>query len=110
MARKITGPQMIVANRLLDGRVVFMRADGSWSAVAGDAATASDEAGVQALEGLAQKAADANHVLSIEVVEATEKDGKPHPAHMKFAMQAKGPSVRPDLGYQVSPSWEQSDL
>lgn len=106
MAKKITGPQMIVANRLLDGRVVFMRADGSWSADASDAATAADAAEVEALEALAQKSAASNHVLSIEVIEATERDGKPFPAHMKFAMQAKGPSVRPDLGYQVSPNWE----
>ncbi len=106
MAKKITGPQMIVANLLLDGRVVFMRADGSWSTLAGDAATAADEASVEALEALAQKSAASNHVLSIEVVEATERDGKPFPAHMKFAMQATGPSVRTDLGYQVSPDWE----
>ncbi|WP_417449277.1 DUF2849 domain-containing protein [Kordiimonas sp.] len=106
MAKKITGPQMIVANRLLDGRVVFMRTDGSWSTVAGDAGTAEDEAGVAALETLAQKSAHANEVLSIEVIQATTRDGKPFPAHMKFAMQATGPSVRTDLGYQVSPNWE----
>lgn len=107
MAKKITGPQMIVANLLLDGRVVFMRADGSWSPVAGDAATAEEDADVEALAALAQKSAAANEVLSVEVVEATTRDGKPFPAHMKFAMQAKGPSVRTDLGYQVSPTWEQ---
>ncbi|NVJ69681.1 MAG: DUF2849 domain-containing protein [Alphaproteobacteria bacterium] len=110
MARKIKGPQMIVANRLLDGRVVFLKADGTWTAIAGEAAVAADEAGVETLEGLAQKSADENYVLSVEVIDATERDGKPYPAHMKFAMQAQGPSVRPDLGYQVSPVWEQTDL
>jgi hypothetical protein len=110
MAKRINGPQMIVANRLLDGRVVFMKADGGWSPVAGDAVTAEDADGVAALEVLAQKSADSNHVLSIEVIDAAEKDGKPYPAHMKFAMQAEGPSVRKDLGYQVSPQWEQTDM
>lgn len=110
MARKIKGPQMIVANRLLDGRVVFLKADGTWTAVAGQAATATDEPGVEALEVLAQKSADANEVLSVEVIDAADKGGRPYPAHMKFAMQAEGPSVRRDLGYQVSPDWEQTDL
>lgn len=110
MAKRITGPQMIVANRLLDGRVVFMRADGSWSAIAGEAATAEAADDIATLEGLAQKSADSNDVLSVELIEATERGGKPYPAHMKFAMQAEGPSVRKDLGYQVSPTWEQTDL
>lgn len=110
MAKRITGPQMIVANRLLDGRVVFMRADGSWSAIAGEAATAESEGDIAVLTGLAQQSADSNDVLSVELIEATERDGKPYPAHMKFAMQAEGPSVRKDLGYQVSHTWEQTDL
>lgn len=110
MAKRITGPQMIVANRLLDGRVVFMRADGSWSPIAGEAATAENEGDIAVLADLAQQSADSNDVLSVEFIEATERDGKPYPAHMKFAMQAEGPSVRKDLGYQVSPTWEQMDL
>ena len=107
MAKKISGPKMIIANRLLDGRVVFLCRDGGWSAVAADAAVGEDDDTVTGLEALAQKSAAANEVLSVETIEATTKDGKPFPAHMKFAMQATGPSVRTDLGYQVSHTWEQ---
>ncbi len=106
MAKKITGPQMVIANRLDDGRVVFLTQKGGWSNQASDAAVAEEEAGVDALLAAAQKDVAANKVVSVEVIEATTKDGAPYPSHMKFAMQAKGPSVRPDLGYQVSPDWE----
>jgi hypothetical protein len=107
MAKKITGPKMIIANRLLDGRVVFLRKNGSWSVEASKAVVAEDDEAVATIEALAQKSFAANEVLSVETIEATTKGGKPFPAHMKFAMQALGPSVRTDLGYQVSPTWEQ---
>ena len=105
MAKKITGPQMIVANRLDDGRAVFLAPDGRWTNLAADAAVASDDTGVEALARIAAAAEAANQVVSVALIEATT-DGIVAPAHIKFAMQAKGPSVRPDLGYQVSPSWE----
>lgn len=105
MAKKIAGPQMIVANRLDDGRAVFLAPDGSWTKVAADAATASDNTGIETLSQIAAAAEAANQVVSVTLVEANTEDTV-SPAHIKFAMQAKGPSVRPDLGYQVSPSWE----
>ncbi|MCJ9428488.1 DUF2849 domain-containing protein [Kordiimonas marina] len=106
MAKKISGPQMVIANRLDDGRVVFLTSSGDWSARAADAAVADDDVSVDALRSVASASEAANRVLSVEVIEADVHNGVPHPAHMKFAMQAKGPSVRADLGYQVSPDWE----
>ncbi len=107
MAKKVTGPQMFIANRLDDGRAVFLTAEGRWSGSAADAVVANTDTEVAALAQIAQAAADANMVLSVEAVEADTSGDTPRPAHMKFAMQATGPSVRRDLGYQVSANWEQ---
>ncbi len=107
MAKKITGPQLILANRLDDGRAVFLTATGTWSNAAADAAVADNEAELDTLMTVAQAADLANFVVSVTPVAADTSNGVTAPAHIKFAMQARGPSVRADLGYQVSPNWEQ---
>lgn len=105
MAKKIKGPQMILANYLDDGRVVFFTRDDGWSPDPAEAAYAEEEA-AEALLAKALKSAEENVIVGAELIGAEVTNGKPYPAHMKHAMQAKGPSVRPDLGYQVSTDWE----
>ena len=105
MAKKIKGPQMILANNLDDGRVVFFTRDGGWSPTPTDGAYAEGEA-VDELLANANKSVADNTVAGCELIGAVITDGTPYPAHMKHVMQAKGPSVRADLGYQVSTDWE----
>ncbi len=107
MAKKITGPQMIIANGLDDGRVVFFTRSGGWSPNTEDAAYAEDDA-VESLLERAQVFVANNTVVDLQAIGATIEDGKAFPAHIKHAMQAKGPSVRLDLGYQTSLEWEQA--
>ena len=98
MAKKISGPQLILANRLDDGRAVFFTGQ-DWSDSSHDAAVAEGEA----LETLfeAASAFDArNQVFNLVRAEAEQTDAGPVPAHIKYRMQTKGPSVRLDLGYQ----------
>ncbi|MBV1901631.1 MAG: DUF2849 domain-containing protein [Kordiimonadaceae bacterium] len=104
MAKKIKGPQMILANNLGDGRVVFFTGDG-WSATPTDGAYAENEAADALLAKANESVAD-NTVAGCELIGAVITEGAPYPAHMKHVMQAKGPSVRADLGYQVSTDWE----
>jgi len=105
MAKKITGPQMILANRLDDGRVVFFTREGDWSADTAIAAYAEGDA-LDTLLAEANKSTDNNLIVGTELVGARIEDGTAYPAHIKHAMQAKGPSVRADLGYQTSLDWE----
>jgi len=105
MAKKITGPQMILANRLDDGRVVFFTRDGGWSADTTKAAFGEGDA-LDALVAEANKANENNLIAGLEVIAAEVEGDTAYPAHIKHAMQAKGPSVRADLGYQVSLDWE----
>jgi len=105
MAKKITGPQMILGNYLDDGRAVFFTRDGGWSA---DTSLAAYEEG-EALDDLiteAGKSTANNLIVDIEVIGARVEGGSAYPAHIKHAIQAKGPTVRTDLGYQVATDWE----
>jgi len=104
MAKKITGPQMIVANRLDDGRAVFFTGTG-WHADAGRAAVAEGDA-MDALTTSAEADAARNLVVGIERIEA-DTSGIIRPKHIKPLMQTRGPSVRTDLGYQVGLNWEE---
>ncbi|WCL55023.1 DUF2849 domain-containing protein [Gimibacter soli] len=105
MAKKLSGPQMIVANRLTDGRALFLTAEG-WAVEPTHSIVAHDEDEVTALLAVANADVKANLVLAVEVVAADVGEGGVRPGHIKTQMQAKGPSVRTDLGYQVSPFWE----
>lgn len=105
MAKKITGPQMILANRLDDGRVVFFTRDGGWSADTSLAAFGEGDA-LDTLVAEANKSAENNFIVGTELIGARVEGDIAYPAHIKHAMQAKGPSVRDDLGYQVSLDWE----
>lgn len=105
MAKKLKGPQMILANWLDSGRVVFFTRDGGWSADTSLAAYAEGEA-LDALLAEAEKSTRNNLIVGTELVGATIKNDTAYPAHIKHTVQAKGPSVRPDLGYQVATNWE----
>jgi len=105
MAKKIKGPQMILANQLDDGRAVFFTRDGRWSADTSLAAYGEDSA-LDTLLAKAAKSAANNLVVDPEAIGAIVDNNRAYPAHIKHAMQAKGPSVRADLGYQTGFDWE----
>ena len=96
---------MILANRLDDGRVVFFTRNGGWSPDTTLAAYAEGEA-LEVLAAEANKAAEENLIVGTELIGARVEGGIAYPAHIKHAMQARGPSVRADLGYQTSLDWE----
>jgi len=105
MAIKITGPQMILGNFLDDGRAVFFTRDENWSADTSLAAYGEGDA-LETLVTTANKSVENNLIVDIEVIGAHVDGGVAYPAHIKHAIQAQGPSVRPDLGYQASSDWE----
>ncbi|MCK0069065.1 MULTISPECIES: DUF2849 domain-containing protein [Kordiimonas] len=107
MAKKIKGPQMLIANRLDDGRVVFFTRTGGWSSNTDDAAYGEDEV-LESLLERAQVFVANNTVIDLQAIGAVIDGDKAFPSHIKHAMQAKGPSVRADLGYQTSLDWEQA--
>ena len=90
--------QVITANRLKDGTVVFLGTDFSWVEQIGAArifATADTTA-----SGLAatKKDEEENLVLDVYAIDVTEKDGSVVPTRLREAIRASGPTVHPEHG------------
>ena len=92
--------EVITANRLRDGVVVWLGADGSWVDRIADAVAfegpASDAALAQGVEAEGRQ-----FLVAPYKIEVTMVAGTPVPVSVKEHIRALGPSVRLDLGKQA---------
>jgi len=92
--------EIITANRLGDGLVIFLTADG-WSENIADAETAETKDATAAL--LARAEADAWLVVGpYGIAVERQADDSLRPLKYREALRTRGPSVRTDLGYQAA--------
>lgn len=92
----------ITANRLLDGFVIYLTADGRWSERLADAAVAGSEAELSALQATAERDARRGRVIGPYVFEVEAGADGPLPRGQRETLRTLGPSVRTDLGYQAT--------
>jgi Protein of unknown function (DUF2849) len=94
-------PDIIAANRLADGLVVFQTKDGTWTEDFNRAAVHPGGDGTaHALKtALADEAA--NVVVEPYAVPVEERNGHVAPKSLREAIRAAGPTVRRDLGKQA---------
>jgi sulfite reductase (NADPH) hemoprotein beta-component len=87
-------PLLVTANRLRDGRVVWLAADGGWTEAVRDAAVF---AGEQVETGLARGQEAELHQLVVGpyAVEVTLGAAGPVPLRMRERVRLDGPSVLP---------------
>ena len=91
-------PDVITANRLNDGVVVFLGADGGWSEDFHRGATLSGEAAkAAALEAAAKR----NIVVDVYAWIELENAATYVPKALREAIRAAGPTNRRDLGKQA---------
>ncbi|MEE8237134.1 MAG: DUF2849 domain-containing protein [Gammaproteobacteria bacterium] len=88
--------QMIIANRLVDGRVVFMDADAAWVDSIEDGVLLESQADNDRLMGLAMRAVEDCLIVDPYLIEVVVDDGKRRPLEAREAIRAFGPSVRTD--------------
>ncbi len=93
--------QILTANRLIDGDVVFLTAENDWSIDINDACIVADTSEAARLEGLGAKAEIAAHVIGCYLIDVVVVDGAINARHYREIMRAKGPTVRSDLGKQA---------
>jgi len=96
---KIKLPQALTANRLIDGDVVYLTADGLWSPNFADAQIVAPDADTAPFDTLAARSEALNEVTGAYWFDVTE-DGEP--ASQKERIRAKGPTIRTDLGKQAA--------
>ncbi len=93
--------QILTANRLIDGDVVFLTGENDWSIDINDAQLVSDASDCARLEDTGAKAEAAAHVIGCYLIDVVVVDGAINARHYREIMRANGPTVRSDLGKQA---------
>lgn len=94
--------QVVTANRLADGVVVFLTADGGWSEQIGESAVAAGKEEAAALLALGETAERQQRVVAPYLIEVECVDGRVARAkRFRERIRALGPTVRDDLGKQA---------
>lgn len=103
MPREETGlSQVVTANRLTDGSVVYLTGAGAWSRRIGAAAVAAEKSAAGALLAAAAEAEARREVVGAYAVEVTAGDGAVTPVKRKEAIRALGPTTHPGFGMQAA--------
>jgi hypothetical protein len=93
--------QVVIANRLSDGVVVFLGPDARWAEQIDDAEIArSDEDGAR-LEAAARASEARDEVVDPYLIDITDGPDGIQPTRYRERIRAQGPSVRADLGKQA---------
>lgn len=92
--------QILTANRLRDGEVVFYTHAGNWSEAIDGAVLATEPLAAKALEARGLEDEKATLVTGVYLFDATRENGHVKAAHIRERIRALGPSVRLDLGKQ----------
>jgi len=104
---KSASDQVVVANRLSDGVVVFLAAApgsgrGEWKLQLDEASIASDDARAQELLALGLASArDEHKVVDPYLIDVERSAGRLQPTLYRERIRALGPTVRRDLGKQA---------
>ena len=93
--------QILTANRLRDGIVVFLTRSGTWNDTIDEAALAQEPQAVKGLEARGLEAELACLVTGAYLIDAERLDGRIRALLIRERMRTLGPTVRLDLGKQA---------
>jgi hypothetical protein len=93
MSKPAADIAVLTANRLGDGIVVFLGADGSWTESMAAAAVARSRQEAEALEQRGRQDAARNLVVDPYLVALREVDGRLEPVRYREHVRVSGPSV-----------------
>ena len=86
-------PQIVIANALTDGFVVFLTEQDEWSGDIANAAVAADETAAAALLATATTAEKNNQVVDPYLIDVELEGARPRPIEYREYIRANGPSV-----------------
>ncbi len=89
--------QMIIANRLVDGAVVFLAPDDAWEPSIERGEIVDDAALADRRLAVAKDHETASIVIDPQLIEIEIDGGKARPTAIREAIRAFGPTVRTDL-------------
>jgi hypothetical protein len=94
-------PSVLTANRLLDGIVVYLAADGSWTEDIAQARIANTEEETKALEAEAAEAVKARKVVAVYPMEVALHDGEVNPLSVRERIRASHRTTLTEDWYDV---------
>ncbi len=94
--------QIVIANRLRDGAVVFLTATGDWSTKVDDSDIARDAAAAERLQKAADRAVADRLVVGPTLIDVTERDGRIQPVSYRERIRAFGPTNVPNISERLS--------
>lgn len=94
--------QILTANRLKDGLVVFLGEGDAWTPWMAEAVVARSADHAARLEAKGGEHAKRNQVVAPYLVDVVEDGGRLRAAHIREHLRTLGPSVRTDLGKQAA--------
>ncbi|MFZ1414489.1 MAG: DUF2849 domain-containing protein [Defluviicoccus sp.] len=86
-------PQILTANRLRDGIVVFLARDGGWSERIGDSRVADDETSRAELVAAGERAVAARAVVGPYLIEVSVSGGHIRAVRLRERIRAEGPTA-----------------
>lgn len=95
-----THPQMLTANRLRDGDVIYWK-DGGWVLELAKAQIFADPAAADAALAAAQAFVTGNEVVAPYLFEVRTDKGALRPVKEREIIRGAGPSIRADTGKQA---------
>lgn len=98
---KAQEPQMLTANRLVDGDVLYWKA-GTWVLALKDGEVFADPKAADAALAAAHKDVTGNKVVNPYLFDVKTDPGGIQPVKEREIIRAAGPTVRGDLGKQAS--------
>jgi hypothetical protein len=90
-------PQMIIANRLSDGLVVFLAPGEQWATAIASGAVIEDGGEASRLLEVAKRHETEAKIVDPQLIDVAVESGKPRPTEIREAIRAFGPTVRTDL-------------
>ena len=90
-------PQMIIANRLADGVVVFLDPGEKWDPSIDSGQLIDGDTEAERLLAVAKRHEAECRVVDPTLIEVEIQNGQPRPTAMREAIRAFGPTVRTDL-------------
>lgn len=94
-------PQVVIANRLRDGIVVFLGTEHLWVEQLSECSPAENKTEEEELLRQGEAAAARQEIVDPNLIEVERRDGALHAVKMREAMRTRGPTVREDLGKQA---------
>jgi hypothetical protein len=104
MSKRTNGSSVLTANRLSDGRAVFLDFEGAWGESIDIALAARTTQEIAELEARGAFDAAQNLVVEPYLVEVRETEGRLVPVRQRERVRAGGPSILDDVPGYLAPA------